>query len=255
MRRFLSVLFFISPFLSFAQADNEIQVYASPITEKGTTFVELHSNYTFKGINGLADPSSARYLNESIEITHGVGSNFEIGFYIFTALSPDGRYQYLGSHIRPRITVPEKCKWPFGASLSVEFGYVKADGDSSFNWDGEIRPVIDKIFGSWYFSFNPNMDFVISGNDKHLGFTPQFKTVYSIKDKVGIGFEYYSNLGTFKKILPGKEQEHLLGPMIDLYCIKNWEFNCGFLFGLTPNSNHRIFKLLLGRRYAKKSST
>lgn len=252
MRRLLSFLLLLFPFIVFAQADNEIQVYSSPITERRTTFVELHSNYTFNGIKGLADPSSARFLNESVEITHGLGGNFEMGFYIFTAVAPNGRFQYLGNHIRPRITVPEKWKWPFGASLSVEFGYVKADGDSSFNWDGEIRPIIDKTFGNWYFSFNPNMDFVLTGDDKHLGITPQFKTVYTIKEKVGVGVEYYSTLGTFKKILPGKEQEHLIGPMVDIYCWENWEFNCGFLFGLTPNSNHTIFKLLLGHRYSKK---
>lgn len=252
MRNFLFILLSAFPLCAFSQAESEIQVYSSPITEKSVTFFELHSNYTFKGIDGLAKPSSVRYLNESLEITHGFGGNFEMGFYIFTALLPDGRYDYLGSHIRPRITVPEKCKWPFGASLSVEFGFIRPNADSSYVWDGEIRPIIDKNFDNWYFSFNPNIDFILNGNNKHLGITPQFKTVYTIQQKVGIGIEYYSTLGTFKKLLPGNEQEHLLGPVIDLYCIKNWEFNSGFLFGLTPNSNHVIFKLLLGRRYAKK---
>ena len=96
------------------------------------------------------------------------------------------------------------------------------------------------------------MDFVLTGDDKHLGITPQFKTVYTINGKVGVGFEYYSSLGNFKKILPGKFQEHLIGPMVDVYCWSNWEFNCGFLFGLTPNSNQTVFKLLLGQRFAKK---
>ncbi|MFI5133426.1 MAG: hypothetical protein ACHQEB_03770 [Chitinophagales bacterium] len=251
MRKFLFAFLSAFPLFALSQAESEIQVYSSPITEKGTTFLELHSNYTFKGINGLPDPSSAHYLNESLEITHGLGGNFEIGMYIFGAVVPGKGYQYLGSHIRPRITVPEKLKWPFGASMSVEFGFIRPNADSSYVWDGEIRPIIDKNCGNWYFSFNPNMDFVLNGNDKHLGITPQFKTVYTIQQKVGLGIEYYGTLGTFKKIFPGKMQEHLLGPMIDLYCIKNWEFNSGFLFGLTPNSNHYIFKLILGRRFGK----
>ena len=70
-----------------------------------------------------------------------------------------------------------------------------------------------------------------------------------------LGFEYYSILGTFKKLLPGDLQEHLLGPMVDLYCLRNWEFNSGFLFSLTPNSNHYIFKLVLGRRFSKNQSS
>ena len=150
----------------YAQADNEIQVYASPITEKGKTFVELHSNYTFNGMKGLTDPSSVRYLNETLEITHGFGGNFEIGFYLFTSLGPGGRYHYQGNQIRPRYSVPEKCNWPFGASLSIEFGFFRNHSDSDFVWQGEIRPIADKSFGNWYFSFNPNMDFVVSGNNK-----------------------------------------------------------------------------------------
>jgi len=95
------------------------------------------------------------------------------------------------------------------------------------------------------------MDFALTGNDKHLGITPQFKTVYTIRQKAGIGFEYYGTLGTFKKILPGNKQEHLIGPMIDLYFSPSWEFNSGYLFGLTHESNHGIFKLLIGHRFGK----
>jgi hypothetical protein len=252
--RYWLLLISVTPLIVFAQADNEIQVYASPVTPKAVTFFELHSNYTFNGMKGLPDPASARYLNESLEITHGFGGNFEMGFYVFTTLFPNGKYQYLGSHIRPRITVPDQWKWPFGASLSVEFGLVRPDASADFVWDGEIRPILDKNYGAWYFSFNPNMDFVISGDNKFLGITPQFKTVYTIKEKVGVGFEYYSSLGTFKKILPGKEQEHLIGPVVDVYSWKDWEFNGGFLFGLTPGSNQTVFKLLLGHRYAKKKA-
>jgi hypothetical protein len=236
-----------------AQADNEIQVYASPITEKGKTFVELHSNYTFNGRKGLGNPSSARWLNETLEITNGFGGNFEIGFYLFTALGPDGRYHYQGNQIRPRYTVPEKSNWSFGASLSVEFGFFRSHSDSDFVWQGEIRPIADKTFDNWYFSLNPNMDFIVSGNDKQFGLAPQLKTVYTIKEKVGIGFEYYTSLGTFKKILPAKQQEHLLGPVIDLYLHPDIEFNCGLFFGLTPGSNQSIFKLLLGRRFSRKA--
>jgi hypothetical protein len=39
--------------------------------------------------------------------------------------------------------------------------------------------------------------------------------------------------------------------MIDLYLNPKWEFNGGFLFGLTPNSNQQIAKLLIGRRVGK----
>lgn len=248
--KILWVLGCVFPIISFAQADNEIQVYASPTVGKNFTIFELHSNYTFKGIKNLP-AKSAHYLNESLEITHGFTNNFELGLYVFTTLSPDGNYEYLGSHIRPRITVPESWNWKVGASLSVEFGFFRQGVLEPFEWEGEIRPIIDKTIKNWYFSLNPNMDFVLAGINKHFGFGPQFKTVYTIQNKLGLGLEYYTSLGSFRKINPVNEEEHLLGPMIDLYLSPKWEFNGGFLFGLTPNSNRQILKIIIGRRVGK----
>jgi hypothetical protein len=234
-----------------AQADNEIQVYASPTIQYKWTIFELHSNYTPKGNKFLVDPSSAHWLNETLEITHGIAKNFELGFYTFTAFSPDGDFQYLGNQIRPRGTVPEDWNWPFGASLSLEFGFFRPHKDSAFNWQGEIRPIIDKTFSNLYLSLNPNIDIVLTGTETGVGFAPQFKSVYTFNKIYGVGFEYYSTLGSFEKILPLNEQEHLIGPMIDLYFHPKWEFNAGYLFGLTDGSNQRIFKLLLGKRIGK----
>lgn len=240
-------LFF--PLVMFAQADNEIQVYASPTIAVKKTIAELHNNYTFKGPANLTNPKDARWLNNTLEITHGIARNAEIGFYTFMALSPDGKYQYLGNQIRPRITAPEKWKLPFGLSISAEFGRFRNNEQTPFFWQGELRPIFDKTWGNLYASLNPNIDFVVSGPNKEWGFAPQFKTYYNIAQKAGIGLEYYSGLGNFKKFLPGKEQEHLLGPMFDLLAFPEWELQTGFLFGLTPGSNQSIFKLLVGRRF------
>ena len=252
MRKFaFTSILLVTSILVFAQADNEIQVYASPTVGKNLTIFELHSNYTFRGIRSLPEPKSAHYLNESLEITHGFSNNFEVGFYVFTTLSPGGKYQYLGSHIRPRITVPQSWNWKLGASLSAEFGFFRQGIGQNYYWEGEIRPVIDKTVKNWYFSFNPNVDFILTGLDKHWGIGPQLKTVYTLHKKIGLGFEYYTELGTFRKISPISEEQHLLGPMIDLYTSEKWEFNGGFLFGLTPNSNRQVLKIIIGRRVGK----
>ena len=251
MRILLVILFTtIAATHASAQADNEIQVYASPTIQHLWTIFELHSNYTVKGKKFMSDPESAKWTNETLEITHGFGRNFEIGFYTFTGFSPDGDFQYLGNQVRPRVTVPQDWKWNFGASLSMEFGFFRPHKDSGFNWQGELRPVVDKNYGPLYFGFNPNLDFVLSGADKGIGFSPQFKTVYTIRDKVGVGFEYYGSFGEFTKIF--KWNEHLFGPMIDLYAHPKLELNAGMLFGLTPGSNQRVIKVLLGKRVAWK---
>lgn len=231
-----------------AQADNEIQVYASPTVPQHQTIFELHSNYTIKGLKGMPDPRAAKWTFESLEITTGLAKNVELGFYLFTGFNPSGQYEFLGSQIRPRITVPTEWKWPVGASLSVEFGFYRPDLHTAYDWQGEIRPIFDKTMGNWYVSVNPSISFVVTGNNKQWGIAPQVKTVYTIKQQFGLGLEYYSGWGTFNKIVPIQQQEHLLGPAFDLYTSPNWELNAGFLFGLTEGSNQRIIKLLIGRR-------
>ena len=112
-----------------AQDNYEIQVYASPTMTKGNTIFELHSNFTFSGEKNTVDKviPSDHSLHETVEITHGITQNFEIGFYLFTNYTKSYGYKIIGSHIRPRISVPQKWNWPVGASLSTEFGYQKRE--------------------------------------------------------------------------------------------------------------------------------
>ncbi len=234
-----------------AQADNEIQVYASPITPKAVTLFELHSNYTFNGVKKLADPKQARWIEETLEITRGLGKNFELGFYTFTGISPTGKFEFLGNHIRPRYTFNMPANSKYGTSISLELGYIRPDVLSPFVMDGELRPIIDRTINNFYFSFNPNIAFILTGDDKAFKFGPQFKAVYTVASKFGIGFEYYSDLGSFRKFNSFRQQEHLIGPMFDLYSNPKWELQTGFLFGLTPGSNQQIFKLIAGRRIKK----
>lgn len=235
-----------------AQADNEIQVYSSPTVEKHTTMFELHTNYTIRGSDYLADADQAHYFNATLEITHGFGNNFESGLYLFTTFSPNGNYIFLGSHIRPRVTVPDAWKWPFGASLSVEFGFFRPSTMDPFHWEGEIRPILDRTFHKWYVALNPNVDFILNGPNKHWGFGPQVKGVYTVNQKFGVGAEYYSEIGTFRKINPINEQSQLIGPAFDLYTSPKWELNFGYLFGLTPGSNRQVVKLIIGRHVGRR---
>jgi len=123
---------------------------------------------------------------------------------------------------------------------------------SDYAWQGEIRPIIDKTIGNWYFSFNPNLEFALTEGDKSVGISPQFKAMYTINNAVGLGLEYYGFVGTFGNILLAQDQEHLIGPIFDLLTDPDMELNIGFLFGLTDNSNQKILKVIVGRRFGRK---
>jgi hypothetical protein len=110
--------------------------------------------------SGWRSPSN-HAEHETVEITQGFNNWFETGFYICTSIQPDGGWQWVGDHIRPRLGVPESWHWPLGVSISNEIGYQRR-GFSPDTWTWEIRPIVDKTLGHWYLSFNPTLDRSVS---------------------------------------------------------------------------------------------
>jgi len=250
-------LFFCALFLTIsavtkAQDNYEIQVYGSETVEKGHTMVELHSNFTFAGSTAINDgvlPTN-HVFHETIEITHGWTPWFETGFYFFNTIGDDGRTAYVGSHIRPRVAVPESWKWPVGLSLSAEFGFQKP-AYSANTATLEIRPIVDKKWGKVYIAVNPTLDQSFAGPDANRGmiFSPNVKGSYDISKVVALGLEYYGSTGPFFHYDPYQEEQHQLFIATDLNFDPNWEFNAGYGRGFTNGTDKSIFKIILGRRF------
>ena len=250
MRKIITAVIFIS-FLQTAEGqDNyEIQVYASPTQAKGSTIFELHSNFTFAGEKNIKEGLLPSYhaLHETIEITHGITENFELGFYLFTNYTSPYGFKVIGTHIRPRIRVPEKWHWPVGVSLSTEIGFQNREYAED-TWSLEIRPIIDKQFNKFYVSFNPTFGVGLTdGNDHTPSFEPNIKTSYSI-NKVALGFEYYGSMEQINHIPSLNQQSHALFVVADLNIDPRWEINVGPGWGLTSPTDAFVFKLLVGRR-------
>ena len=235
-----------------AQNNYEIQVYGSATMEPHHTMVESHTNNTAEGSIGIVDgvlPTNGA-LHQTFEITHGFTDDFETGFYIFTSANHGTGWQYVGSHIRPRVRAPESWHWPVGASLSLEFGYQRSIF-STDTWTLEIRPIIDQRRGRWYWSLNPAFDRSFHGQNVNKGveFSPSFKLSFDVTPKVAGGFEYYSSLGSLAGFDPLKDQQHQIFPTINLNLSPKWEFNFGVGFGLTSSTDHLIVKMILGYRF------
>jgi hypothetical protein len=235
-----------------AQDNYEIQVYGSETVEKGHTMLELHSNYTFNGSKTQFEGQfpTNHMLHETVEITHGWTPWFETGFYFFNAIGSDGRSNYVGSHIRPRIAAPEEWKWPVGVSVSFEFGFQKKEYSANTS-TLEIRPIMDKKLGKWYLSLNPTLDQSFAGPDADRGiiFSPNVKASYDVSKVVALGFEYYGSTGPFFHYDPFQDEEHQLFAAIDLNTNPNWEFNGGFGYGFTRSTDKAILKIIIGRRF------
>ncbi len=235
-----------------AQDNYEIQVYGSETVEKFKTMVELHSNFTLNGTKIIQDgvlPTN-RVFHETIEITHGFTSWFETGFYVFTAIGDQGRTNYVGSHIRPRVAIPEEWHWPLGLSFSAEFGFQKKQYSSNTS-TLELRPIMDKKWGKWYVALNPVLDKSYAGLDRNKGFifSPNVKSSYDISKVVTMGLEYYGSTGPFFHYDPYQMQQHQLFIATDLNLSPVWEFNAGIGHGFTKSTDKTIFKIILGKKF------
>jgi hypothetical protein len=235
-----------------AQNNYEIQVYGSETVAPKTTMVELHSNTAVEGTRHTTDGvlRTQGAFHETLEITQGWTSWFETGFYTFTSVQPDPRYEWVGNHIRPRVRAPEDWHLPVGLSLSVEAGYQRRRF-STDTWTLEVRPIIDKQWGPWYVSVNPTLDRSLKGENSGKGFefSPAVKVGYDLTSTVSVGLEYYGALGPIDNFDRPRDQQHQLFPVIDLNLGPKWEFNFGIGFGLTPSTDRIIVKMILGYRF------
>ena len=254
MKKFLSLLFLagtLSP-LAHAQGNYEIQVYGSETEPPHRLMVELHSNFTADGqrsvIDGVYPTHHAEH--ETLELTEGLTRWSEVGFYLFTDAQSGHGVQWVGDHIRPRVRIPEEWRWPVGLSLSTEVGYQRA-AFSPDTWTWEIRPIVDKQLGRWYFAVNPALERTFHGPDvkKGLDFAPGAKISYEFTKKVAGGLEYYADYGRISSPDSLHDQQQQFFPAIDLNLSPQWEFNFGVGVGPTAATDHWIVKAIVGRHF------
>jgi hypothetical protein len=249
------LLILLPPGSAVAQANYEIQVYGSETTPRGETVFEMHNNFTFQGTKQTVDgvhPTNHQ-LHETLEITHGFNDWFEIGLYQFTSAQSTTGWQWVGSHIRPRVRAPENWHWPVGVSLSSEFGYQRPSY-STDTWTWEIRPIIDKQLGKVYLAFNPALERSLHGPGVRgsFEFSPNFKLGYGLTRKVSAGIEYYGSLGPVTGFDPFRDQFQQFIPSLDIDFGPNWEFNFGVGVGVTGGTEHLLVKMIIGRRFGRK---
>ena len=235
-----------------AQGNYEIQVYGADTVAPKNLMVELHSNYTFEGQKYIIDgvyPTNHQE-HETIELTEGINDWSEVGFYIFTSEQNGHGVQWVGDHIRPRVRVPDSWHWPFGFSISTEVGYQRAVY-SPDTWTWEIRPIVDKSFGRWYFAVNPALERTWHGPDVNqgLGFSPGVKVSYDLNPVVSAGIEYYADYGRLGHWDSLHEQQQQIFAVTDLNVSPKWEINIGIGVGPTAATDHLILKGILGRRF------
>jgi hypothetical protein len=226
-----------------AQDNYEIQVYPSETLAPKTLLTELHSNYTVEGStttqNGML-PTQGQ-VHETIELTQGITSWSEVGFYIFTEAGNGNGWQWVGDHIRPRVRAPVSWGLPVGLGLSNEIGYARA-AYANPTWSWQIMPIVDKSIGKWYWSVNATMDWGIhpvslppgsspeqvqfyyrNVSPHGLTFGPAATLTYQPNKYYNIGLEYYSSYGEFGHFVPLHYQQQQFFPVVNLFVSPKWD--------------------------------
>ncbi|HMK84861.1 MAG TPA: hypothetical protein VK437_02790 [Steroidobacteraceae bacterium] len=235
-----------------AQGNYEIQVYGADTLAPENLMIELHSNYTIEGQKETVDGvyPTEHQVHETVELTEGLNDWSEVGFYIFTSEDDTHGVQWVGDHIRPRVRVPEAWGWPVGVSLSTEIGFQRS-AYSTDTWTWELRPIIDKAIGRWYFAVNPALERTLHGPDvdQGWGFAPSVKVGYDFSRVVSGGLEYYGDFGRIGGFAPVHDQQQQFFAVVDLNVSALWEINLGVGIGATASTDHLIVKAILGRRF------
>jgi hypothetical protein len=248
---FIAASVLLSPTLARAQDNYEIQVYGSDLVPRGSTMFELHSNFTLQGTklreDGLQPTEHA--VHETVEITHGFTDWLEVGFYFFTSTQQSTGFQWVGDHIRPRISAPDSWNLPIGLSLSQEIGYQRREY-STDTWTWEIRPIIDQKIGRVYWSLNPTLERALRGDDAATGFefAPNAQLMVDVTRKVSGALEYYGAFGPVTHWDPFMQTQQQLFVAANVDFGPDWEFNVGLGEGFTHETDHAIVKVILGRR-------
>ena len=115
----------------------------------------------------------------------------------------------------------------------------------------ELRPIVDKQIGRWYFSVNPALERSFHGPSvpEGVGFSPSAKFSYDFNKYISGGLEYYAACGPITGFFPFHNQEQQFFPTIDLNVSPNWEINFGVGIGATASTDHLIVKGIVGRRF------
>ena len=234
-----------------AQDNYEYKVYGAKTLGRDTSLLELFSNFSIVGAPASGDTFSTNGMDrETVALTHGFSSWFELGAYLLNSIADQGRAGVVGGQLQPRFMIPDRWHWPVGLGLALKGGYMRM-GYGPDTWSVEMRPILDKQAGRFYFSVNPTLYRSFHGANDGRGFI--FAPAAKVDLKFGRwapGLEYYGDFGPLSGFYyPPDDQQHQVFLTIDGYFNPRWEFNAGYGDGLTRSSDRSLVKLTVGRRF------
>jgi len=237
------------PVLSHAGGmQDEIQVYTDDINAPGENGLELHVNATPSGITQPNYPgalTNAHGVRFTPELSRGLTRTTELGLYLPSAYTSEGKYQMAGMKLRLKwLPIQAEENAGYFAGMNFELGVLKPQFSESAK-TAEIRNILGWKNSSWLIAVNPIFDFNISPGLPH---TPTFmlatKLNRRLTESVWIGWEHYNDRGPYNNALPPFQQSKMNFLVMD-YVGQPFDFNVGIGKGATANSDRWTVKAII----------
>lgn len=235
----------VSP--AVAQQGYEFEVYGPDIGPKGSTELELNSNFVAAGIRTAeADRvSSHRAVRSSFELSRTINGWVRGSIYLTTFSGPGHALSYVGNRAKLTIAPPKSWSLPFDFALANEVTYARPKFAEN-QWTFELTPVLGKTFGAFTFTLNPAIERGLSGSgEKEIELEPRGQLAYAFGDEARFALEYYAGLGAIEEKYPVREQRHQVFARIFGEVAPTLELGVGVGRGLTPASDKWVIATVL----------
>ena len=246
---FGSAPLWLSPKLARAVDPFEIQVYDGTADAPGAPGLELHLNTVPNGRKTAEPPELApnHQSHFTLEPSLGIEPWWELGGYLQSSLSGEGKLSYAGAKLRSKFVTPKGWSRSFRLGLNLELSRIPQAYDHA-RWGGEARPIVAFEDARWLLVANPILELSLAGSDARAGpsFAPALMAKLKIEGVVALGVEYYADFGPLSSPDPVREQQQYLFEAVDLLALAHLEVNAGVGEGFTHESNALVLKAIIG---------
>ena len=191
--------------------------------------------------------ASDKLWYNAFELTYGLTDRIEAAAYLTMAQPNGGRYQWAGNKFRLRGRLFDEGTLPVNVGWYAELERHKTPQFDDASTELELKPILEKDFGSFAVMVNPKFEKVLAGAGRHQGF--EFGYVAGVQyrwtKRLSPGLEFYGGTGLINQPDHLSEQQHYIFPTIWGKLPGGLEYNFGVGYGLTRGSDRVIFKFNL----------
>lgn len=239
----------LAPCIAAAALSDEIQVYADDINAPRVFGLEVHANATPRGRSVPDYPGEVvpqHGIRLTPEFSYGLTEAWEAGLYLPGHFDSHGSASLAGWKLRLKWLPLRAAEGGEGAFAGANVELSRLQQRFSESRDGaELRIMGGYRAAEWLLAVNPVFGWDLSPGLRRG--TPDFsvavKASRTLREGVAVGAEYYSDLGTTRRILRLSEQSNTLYAVVDL-AFKGWGVNFGVGRGLSGSADRYTVKAI-----------